>query len=178
MLVTTEAWPQSEWRRLPAHRHELAGDAEEPFSVQWACDRETLDQLLRASGWSVPPPWSWSAALAALAPQTAEASLPVLPRFDRGQASRLVLVRADPLSPGGARLVLRMWSSDFALAAPAAPLPIWYGAVYRERQSVRDWVHRTTVPAGSLPALLPSKPTVAQVLLGSDKPLLLRCQKG
>jgi hypothetical protein len=109
-------------------------------------------------------------------PHTALADHPVLPRFDRGLASRRVFVRAA--GPEDQREVLRLWRSDVRLStavAGLAPLPVWYGAVYREAHVTHGYlpspaIHRVTLPAAAFVAQLPSDVFRQERSRGADQP--------
>jgi hypothetical protein len=86
---------------------------------------------------------------------------PVLPRFDRGNPSQLVFVRAGA-QQADEREVLRLWRSDVQVRGLGArpTLPVWYGAVYRESRAPH-WhlpspgVRRVVLPATMFAAQLP-----------------------
>jgi membrane protein DedA with SNARE-associated domain/membrane-associated phospholipid phosphatase len=140
-LVSANQWLDSGWRSLPARRVDVAGGPEEAFDLQWACGEADIAALLGGLSWQPAPAWSLQNAMAWLAPHSALADHPVLPRFDRGNASRLVFVRAT--GRPDEREVLRLWRSDVRLtvvAAGAAPLPVWYGAVYRETHASHGYL--------------------------------------
>lgn len=126
-------WLADGWHRIPARRSELAGDREEWFSLQWACGIDEIEHVLGASGWRPAAPWSAQSALAWLAPRSPLQELPVLPRFDQGREWRWAFVRWNAERPAE-REVLRLWDAGVVLRSggAATPLPIWYGAVYRE----------------------------------------------
>ncbi|HMA06501.1 MAG TPA: phosphatase PAP2 family protein, partial [Ramlibacter sp.] len=122
-LITASQWLDPGWRSLPAHRIDVAGAPEEAFELQWACGEADITASVAVSGWQPAPDWSLEHALAWLVPHAALAGHPVLPRFDRGNASALVFVRATGREDD--REVLRLWPSDVrlsAVAAGAAPL--------------------------------------------------------
>ena len=128
-LITASQWLDPGWRSLPAHRIDVAGEPEEAFGLQWACGEADIDALVTGSGWQPAPDWSLENALAWLVPHTALADHPVLPRFDRGNASRLVFVRATGREDE--REVLRLWRSDVRLSAVVAGLAAAAGLVRR-----------------------------------------------
>lgn len=128
-VISAAEWEAEAWRRLPASRAELAGEKEEPFSVQWVGTGEAITAKLLCAGWEVPPSWRSRAALLWLLPRTSIGELPVLPKLDRGEPPRLTFVR--PLD-ARARLVLRLWPARYAIAG-AASVPLWVGMATRER---------------------------------------------
>ena len=131
--MTQDDWLDRGWQRLPANRFEIAGDPEEPLDLQWADDDATLQARLARAGWRPAPPWTVRGALTWLAPATDLQQLPVLPRFDRGSAARLLFQRESEGDPA-ARDVLRLWRAGFDLQPTAGQpaVPLWYGTVYRE----------------------------------------------
>jgi membrane protein DedA with SNARE-associated domain/membrane-associated phospholipid phosphatase len=175
-LTTASQWLDAGWRDLPARRLDVAGESEEPFALQWACRDDDIAALASGAGWQPAPDWSLEHALAWLVPHTALADHPVLPRFDRGLASRRVFVRAA--GPEDQREVLRLWRSDVRLStavAGLAPLPVWYGAVYREAHVTHGYlpspaIHRVTLPAAAFVAQLPSDVFRQERSRGADQP--------
>ena len=133
--MTQDDWLTDGWRRMPDRRLEFAGEQEERFSLQWACDVDGINHALSASGWRPASPWTAASALAWLAPLSPLQDLSVLPRFDQGRKSRWAFVRWNTERPAE-REVLRLWDSGVRLRpdAGATQRSIWYGAVYREVQ--------------------------------------------
>ncbi len=184
-VLSRDAWLARDWQELPALRHEIAGDAEEPFRLQWACGAETLQVELNRAGWAPAPDWSLGHVLGALAPSPPIAGLPVLPRFDRGLSSRLAFVRDAPDRPQD-RLVVRLWRSDFELAqfagGPVPPVPLWYGAIYRETRPghglfAGDRVRVAIEPGATMMTFLPLNAQTVSRLRGPGQQvtLLLQC---
>jgi hypothetical protein len=97
-----------------------------------------------------------------LVPDAPVKDLPVLPKFNQGNSSKLAFVYFDPKQPM-ARTVLRLWRSRFLVSGPAGerPVPIWYGALYREE--FRRPLHLITVGVTTdfslTPAMLDRWPT-------------------
>jgi membrane protein DedA with SNARE-associated domain/membrane-associated phospholipid phosphatase len=127
-----QAWATGGWRALPPRRREIAGEPNEEFPLQWACDEGELRRHLAQAGWTPAPRLSLTTMLLALTPQPQLQQLPVLPRFDEGRRSLLVLARA---AAGGAagRQVLRLWRSEVAITAQGRTVPLWYGAIYLQQ---------------------------------------------
>ena len=180
-VMRVDVWLDRGWQQLPARRLEMAGDTEEPLQLQWACSEEGIASQLKAAGWQDAPAWSLRAALGSLAPHPAIQDLPVLPRFNRGDRSRLVFVRESAQQPDE-REVLRLWRSEFELESGAARRPIWYGAVYREFRRGHGNVTQNLFRQSALPpdAFVPLLPTsVAREIrsLGSSQAqaVLVRC---
>jgi hypothetical protein len=176
------AWAAGGWRELPRRRQELAGRAEEAFSLQWACSADGIAQRLARAGWRRPPPWSLKTALLALAPATAQEDLPPLPRFDRGRRALLTFERPRA-GVAGTNEVLRLWRSDLELTvAGQVRVPLWYGAIYLERRKGlgNAWRQESTEDPGPLASeLIPygvsRVPEGAGVQGAGRAPLLLRC---
>jgi membrane protein DedA with SNARE-associated domain/membrane-associated phospholipid phosphatase len=129
--VVASDWWRSDWQQLPAERVDLAGEIEEPLTIQWAGGLRSLERELSNSGWQPPAPWTLSNALAWLAPDPGPLSLPVLPYLDGGRMPSLTLVHAGPAT-ADSRLVLRLWTADLRLTN-GHPQPVWVGSVVRER---------------------------------------------
>lgn len=125
-------WTDTGWRQLPASRSELDGEREEPFAVQWAGTAGHLADTLRASGWQTPETWALKSSLLWLLPTTQVQQLPVLPKFDHGEAAKITFIKV--LNPDE-RLVVRLWPlGREARPDPALPArPLWLGMVATER---------------------------------------------
>lgn len=136
---TLDQWADPGWRQLPQRRMEISGDNEEFFPVQWAASTATIQNRLTRAGWQPAPPWSAQSALLWLTPNTPVRDLPVLPKYDQGKSSELAFVAFDPARPM-TRTVLRLWPSNYTLVNSTrdANVPIWYGALYREKLE-RPW---------------------------------------
>lgn len=131
-VLAVNDWLDSGWRQLPAQRFEVAGEPGEPLPLQWGDEAATVQMRLVQAGWQPATGWTVTGALGWLAGTTPWQVLPVLPRFDRGQPARLVFQRLDP-QRSDERQVLRLWRAGFDLrTATAAPVPLWYGTIYRE----------------------------------------------
>jgi hypothetical protein len=128
--MTAQAWARGGFRLLPQVRREVAGEREEPFTVQVACAEPALRDGMRRAGWAPGPGLSLASALRAIAPHPTVGELPLLPRYDGGLASRIQLMQL-PAPAANVRHVLRLWKSGWEL--PDATT-IWYGAFYRETQ--------------------------------------------
>jgi membrane protein DedA with SNARE-associated domain/membrane-associated phospholipid phosphatase len=131
--IVLSDWQAEGWRRLPAWRSDVGGDADEPLSVQWVGTADGIERVLQASGWHRPPPWASRATMLWLLPTTAAAQLPVLTKLQQGEVPALTL--AKPLDPTQ-RLVLRLWVTTFRVATAIAPeQPLWIGTATLERLS-------------------------------------------
>lgn len=181
-VMTYEGWLTGGWQQLPARRLEMAGDLEEPLQLQWACGEADIVRELRGAGWQNPPAWSVAKALASIAPRASIHDLPVLPRLNRGDRSRLAFVR--PSADGAdEREVLRLWRSDFEIrSGDVEARPIWYGAVYREvrRGNGRftgNLLVQSVAPLEAIVPLLPSGVDKQIRILGVGRPptVLIGC---
>ena len=111
-------WLADGWRELPAWRIDMAGEPEQPLTIQWAGTTEELAQYLLDRGWQRPQSFKLKSFLEMLSPDTPIEKLPVLPRLHDGRIDRLRLVRM-----ASNRLwVLRMWPTDVKIAANEARL--------------------------------------------------------
>ncbi|HKB53082.1 MAG TPA: phosphatase PAP2 family protein, partial [Ramlibacter sp.] len=149
-FMLRSAWLADGWRRLPARRLEVTGQPQEPFQLQLACSRREMADQLAASGWQQAPAWSVTGVLGLLAPGQPIADLPVLPGFNLGEPSVLAFVRRPPRQPQQ-RDVLRLWRSEFVLAAARSHPAIWYGSVYREARGGRGYFTRNLIRQTVLP---------------------------
>ncbi len=140
VTVPLPNWRDGGWRKLPARRTELGGDAEEPLGIQWAGTAQQIASSLQAQGWHAPEPWTARTAMLWLLPTTTVEQLPVLPKFDRGQSQKLTFVKA--LNPRE-RILLRLWLSPYTvvLAPSGATARVWIGMATIERlQHPGGWI--------------------------------------
>ena len=125
-------WWTSDWQNLPAERVNLAGEIEEPLTIQWAGSLDALREMLARKGWRTPAPWTRLNALAWLTTTAKPLDLPVVPQFASGELPSLTLVlQRDSLSKD-TRLVLRMWAVDLELT-DGGRSSVWIGSVLEER---------------------------------------------
>lgn len=126
-------WAGDGWRQLPAARSEIEGDVEEPFTLQWAGSAEEIATVLEAAKWQTPQPWSLKTTFLWLLPHTAIGRLPVVPKFDHGQAERLSFVK---IIDQNEREVIRLWPSHFVVppVGQGVARPLWYGSSTTERR--------------------------------------------
>jgi membrane protein DedA with SNARE-associated domain/membrane-associated phospholipid phosphatase len=124
-------WEGEGWSRLPVARSEVDGDLEEPFTVQWAGSAAELAQILGGAGWRVPEPWGWKPLALWLLPQTPIGQLPVVSKFDHGQAQASIFVKV--VNPKQ-RAVLRLWAAPYQVQPdPGLPRrPLWAGTLTLE----------------------------------------------
>jgi hypothetical protein len=125
-------WTGTGWRQLPASRSELDGEMEEPFALQWAGTPAQMADTLRASGWQTPETWTLMSSLLWLLPTAQVQQLPVLPKFDHGEAPKITFIKVLDVDE---RLVLRLWPLGREVRPdPALPArPLWIGMVATER---------------------------------------------
>lgn len=128
-LLAADEWWASEWRQLPSRRIDLSGEAEEPFTLQWAGNLDELEAALQPRGWRVAPAWAPLSTLLWLTPAPDPETLPVLPSFASGRLPSLVMVQDGE---AGERLVLRVWAADIVLTNGRTS-PLWIGSVVEER---------------------------------------------
>lgn len=131
--VLLAEWKSEGWQRLPAHRTDVAGELEEPLSVQWVGTLDRIERVLRAGGWRRPPAWWSRSTLLWLVPSTPIGELPVLAKLHQGEPPMLSLERElDPTR----RLVIRLWATPYRVDVASDPLaPLWIGMVTLERLS-------------------------------------------
>ena len=111
-------WLADGWRDFPAWRIDMAGEREQPLTIQWAGTPDELARYLSAKGWRQPPSLNLKNFLGMLSPDTPIEKLPVLPRLHSGRVDCLRLVHQVMLQ----RWVLRLWPSDFEIAGGNIPL--------------------------------------------------------
>ncbi|MGB5422908.1 MAG: VTT domain-containing protein [Desulfobacterales bacterium] len=111
-------WLADGWRELPAWRIDMAGELEQPLTIQWAGTAEELAHYLLDRGWQRPQALNLKSFLEMLSPDTPIEKLPVLPRLHDGRIDRLRLVRMA----GSQLWVLRMWPTDVKILANEARL--------------------------------------------------------
>ena len=129
--VLLSDWRGAGWQRLPAHRTEIDGEADEPMALQWAAPAERIAAALATAGWRVPAPWTSRAALLWLLPSTPIGQLPVLAKFQQGEPPRLTFEKA---LDDHHRLVIRLWATaDRVDTASGPPSPLWLGMATLER---------------------------------------------
>jgi undecaprenyl-diphosphatase len=107
----------------------MAGEREQPLTIQWAGQPGTLEQYLSNRGWRPPPPLDLRHFLGMLSPDTPMKRLPVLPHLNSGRAARLCLVHED----GDQRWVLRLWPADVAITGSREPFLVGTMEVQRRR---------------------------------------------
>lgn len=149
------AWRAGGWREQPSARSELGGDAEEPYTIQWAGTKSQLADVLAAEGWQPARGLHPASILSTLLPMATLEQLPVFPRFDHGRIQDLAF--AKPLDEQR-RLVVRLWRARIdILVAGNNRVPLWYGTATIERTE--------HVPhLGTLPRTIPDRVTPLRLL--------------
>jgi undecaprenyl-diphosphatase len=156
-VVALDDWLSRGWQTLPAQRVELDGDADEPFSIQWADSVDGIGEAAGRSGWAAPAKWSALGVLHFLVPNEPIASLPVVPKLHEGQPQTLAFQKVD--GPDR-RLVLRLWRTQYSVAFPkqASAEPLWLGTLEAERvvrrRSVLSLADEDADPRAALDALI------------------------
>ncbi|WP_457552480.1 VTT domain-containing protein [Desulfobacula sp.] len=133
--ITFSAWSDGGWRELPAWRFDLAGEREQPLTLQWAGSLEKLVRCLLSKGWYRPSPVNMKSVLGLFSPDTSIENLPVLSHFHSGRMERLRLIHMDKDS----RWILRLWLSDVKLKKNSAPVFIGTIEIQRLRH-FKGWV--------------------------------------
>lgn len=105
-------WLSDGWHELPAWRIDMAGELEQPLTIQWAGSPGELAGYLLTKGWRRPPSLNLKNFLGIFSPDTPIEELPVLPRLHDGQIDSLRLV----CHAKGQRRVLRLWPADVRIA--------------------------------------------------------------
>jgi membrane protein DedA with SNARE-associated domain/membrane-associated phospholipid phosphatase len=126
--ISLSSWQTDLWADLPEWRIDMAGEPEQPFTVQWAGSLAEPARFLIGKGWQRPSPLNLTAFLGMFSPTTPIEKLPVLPRLHDGRQEHLRLVRVDHHR----RLVLRLWSTDININATGSPL--WVGTIEEQHR--------------------------------------------
>lgn len=126
-------YPLRDWRQdmaqaLPHFRDDLRGERDQRLNLLLAGEPECLLRLLAERGWLPGKMLDWRNLLRLLSPNTGIADLPVLPQVHGDAHERAVFSKNQS---DGARLVLRLWSTDIRLMPGEIPLLI--GNVSRQQ---------------------------------------------
>lgn len=133
--IAAADWWKTDWQQVAAQRIDLAGETEEPLTIQWAGSLQALQDILLQRGWRAPSPWTALNVLDWLTTKAGPEELPVLPSFAAGRLPSLTLIRrSDDATSVDSRYVLRMWVVDIDLADGRLS-PLWTGSVVEERLS-------------------------------------------
>ena len=112
------AWRSDGWRDLPAWRIDMAGEREQPLTIQWIGSVDELAMYLLKEGWQDPPSLNLASFLGLFSPDTPVEKLLSLPRLHDGMAECLHLVYMEQ----DKRLVIRLWPSDFTITKNDTPV--------------------------------------------------------
>jgi membrane protein DedA with SNARE-associated domain/membrane-associated phospholipid phosphatase len=140
--MTLSAWRDGGWVRLPPWRVDLAGEREQPLTIQWVGSPADLKRYLLTKGWELPPPASIKNFLGMLSPDAPIGELPVLPRLHNGRVDILRLVRWN----ADRRWVLRLWPSDFSIAGN--PTPLLVGTIELQQRRRLTWLITAALDTG------------------------------
>jgi undecaprenyl-diphosphatase len=125
--ISLAAWQGGGWRSLPAWRVDMAGELEQPLTIQWVAPLVELKRNLISAGWRRPPSMGLKNILGIFAPDTPLNDLPILPHLHNGRAESLLLMRRVV----DGRLLLRLWSSDIMIDGKT---PLWLGSIERQNR--------------------------------------------
>ena len=126
--MSLAAWRSEGWRDLPAWRIDMAGEREQPLTIQWLGSVNELATYLLQRGWQPPPPLNPGNLLGLFAPDTSMKNLLSLPKLQDGMAERLHLVYMEP----DRRLVIRLWLSDVTITKDDTP--VFVGTIVEQRR--------------------------------------------
>ncbi len=139
VVVTPAQWTDKIWRTFSCYRSNMEGDRREPITVQWTATAEQIRTQLESRGWSEGSQLSARSLLSLVSPNVTATALPVLPKLNNGEPSRLEFVRSH--AGADERDVLRFWPTQYAVerqdGAPATP--IWLGSLVHERLRRPSW---------------------------------------
>ncbi len=127
-FMPTAKWQADGWRNLPAWRIDMAGEREQPLTIQWNGSIKVLSRYLMNKGWIRPPSLTTKSLLEMFASTTPIEELPVLPRIHDGRTESLHLAYTD----GDMRFILRLWLSDTTIGRDN--LPVFLGTVEQQRR--------------------------------------------
>ena len=105
-IVPLSLWLANRWQTLPVYRIDLAGEREQPLTIQWSGSTDVLERYLLSKKWQKPAPLKPKDFLKILSSDTPVEELPVLPRLHDGRIDVLRLVQAINDTH---RFVLRLW---------------------------------------------------------------------
>ncbi|WP_457554151.1 VTT domain-containing protein [Desulfobacula sp.] len=116
--LTFEDWSGNGWKELPSWRFDMAGEREQPLTLQWAGPPENLARHLLTRGWYRPLPMDLKSILGIFSPDVSLERLPVLPHLHSGRVDCLRLIYMDK----GNRWILRLWPTDVRIKKGNTPL--------------------------------------------------------
>lgn len=123
--LNAERWWQQDWEQIPLNRIDWAGEATQPFTIQYAGNLNFLRDHLLQRGWQDSSAFTAAATLQWLNPEPKINEIPVLPKVHDGQHEILQLMCID----GTSRLILRLWQTHTKLSDQ---WPVWAGQITRE----------------------------------------------
>jgi membrane protein DedA with SNARE-associated domain/membrane-associated phospholipid phosphatase len=126
-IISFEKWQADGWRDLPAWRIDMAGEREQPLTIQWSGSSDALARFLESKGWQRPTPLTIKSFLGMFASAPPIEELPVLPLIHDGLIDHVRLVHYGREMC----LVLRLWPTDTVIAGEERPLFI--GTVEQEQ---------------------------------------------
>lgn len=128
--LSRRQWLAAGWRELPSWRIDLAGEREQPLTIQGEGSPQALAEALSHEGWQIPPSLTLKSFLGMFSPDTPIEKLPVLPRLHDGLMESLQFFYHE----NGQRWVLRLWPTFFRIADGK---PLFVGTVEaQERRSL------------------------------------------
>ena len=90
--LTFEEWSGNGWKELSSWRFDMAGEREQPLTLQWAGPPEKLARHLLTRGWYRSSPMDLKSILGIFSPNVSLERLPVLPHLHSGRVDCLRLV--------------------------------------------------------------------------------------
>ena len=117
-LMSPETWVTGGWNKLPAWRIDMAGEQEQPLTIQWSGLPGDLSDYLILNGWHHPPAPNLKNFLSIFTPDMPIEALPVLPRLHDGRVESLRLFHYAK----DRRWILRLWPTDVKITGSSTPL--------------------------------------------------------
>ncbi len=130
--VSFTMWSHDGWKNLPAWRFDIAGEKEQPLTLQFTGSLGNLKKLLLSAGWREPESMGLRAISEIFSSHVSIDKFPVLPRLHSGRVDILRLIYCKRRN--NTRWVLRLWPSDFRLAKNAKPIFVGTIEVQRFRR--------------------------------------------
>ncbi|VXC68946.1 LssY-like C-terminal domain containing protein [Burkholderia sp. 8Y] len=139
VVITPIQWMDTVWRTFSCYRSSMDGDRREPITVQWAATPAEIRAQLSSRGWAEVDGLTMKSVMSVVSPNAPATALPVLPRLNNGEPSKLVFTRSHRGTDQ--RDVLRFWPTRYVVKerADATPTPIWLGSVVHERLRRPSW---------------------------------------
>jgi undecaprenyl-diphosphatase len=130
-VMTPPEWLDGGWQRLPQQRVDLFGETEEVIFLQTAAEPAAVSAAFTAAGWTETATFQPTDFLYFLVPAAPLDAFPPLPLLHGGRLPEISFTR--PARNADHRLVLRLWSSDFAVRSGDRTRPILVGSMTEER---------------------------------------------